>query len=327
MIAIPAIRIQRIVLIIAVLIFSIKIFAWSVTKSNAILTDALESIVNIVAGAFSLYSLYLSSKPKDKDHPYGHGKIEFISASIEGILIAIAGLTMIIKSLIDLGNPYKVLQIDLGLILISISALLNYVLGSWMIAEGKKGNTYPLIAGGKHLQIDAYTSVGLLIGLFLIQVTGYYNLDAYIAIVLGLLIVVSGSKIIRSSIGGIMDETDIALMSTILEILRKNRKDVWIDLHNVRAIRYGNKYHVDAHITLPWYYSLQAAHDEIQVIEKLIEENLRTPTEVFLHMDPCIDESCSICPLDLCEVRKKIFVKRQVWTLDNIMMNRKHQLD
>ncbi|MBC7451460.1 MAG: cation transporter [Cytophagales bacterium] len=327
MFSISPLRIQTIIVAIAVLIFSIKISAWYMTQSNAILTDALESIVNIVAGTFSLYSLYLSGKPKDKDHPYGHGKIEFIAATVEGTLIAVAGLGMILKCIIDLEKPYEVTRLDFGLVLICISAVLNYGLGWWMISQGTNQKSIPLTAGGKHLQIDAYTSIGLIAGLVLIRITGYNALDAVIAIVLGILILFSGFKIVRSSVGGIMDETDPSLMNTILEILRTNRKDNWIDLHNLRAIRYGNKYHIDAHITLPWYYTLQQAHGSIQLIETIIETNLNTSTEVFFHMDPCIERSCNICPLKECNVRLHPFIQRKEWTLDNIMMNQKHHLE
>lgn len=327
MFVLPPVRIQAIILGIAVLIFSIKISAWYLTQSNAILTDALESIVNIVAGAFSLYSLYLSSKPKDKDHPYGHGKIEFIAATVEGTMIAVAGLGMIVKCIFELGTPYQVMKLDAGLTLICLSAVLNYGLGWWMSVQGKHQKSTLLSAGGKHLQIDAYTSLGLIGGLFLIRITGYDALDAIIAIALGILILFSGFKIVRSSVGGIMDETDLPLIHSILKILRDNRKNNWIDLHNLRAIRYGNKYHIDAHITLPWYYTLQQAHASIQEIETLIQKNLNAPTELFLHMDPCIKASCNICPLTECNARLLPFIKRQEWTSDNIMMNEKHHLE
>src|SRR4051812_7956649 len=167
------IRIQQIVVALAVVLFAIKLAAYFLTYSVAILTDALESIVNVVAGFFGLFSLYLSAKPKDQDHPYGHGKIEFISAAVEGTLISIAGLIIITESVSNLFHPHQISQLDWGIALIAITAVINFVIGSVCIRIGTKNKSIALIAGGKHLQTDTYSTIGIIIGLGLIYFTQF----------------------------------------------------------------------------------------------------------------------------------------------------------
>ena len=162
------IRLQKIVVTIAVLLLMVKFAAYIITHSNAVLTDALESIVNVVAGSFGLYSLILASKPKDESHPYGHGKIEFISASIEGSMILIAGLIIIGKSTFNLFFPQTIQNIESGILLVSIAGTINFFMGWVMERRGKKSNSLTMIAGGKHLQSDGWSTAGLLVGLTLL---------------------------------------------------------------------------------------------------------------------------------------------------------------
>ncbi|MGY0037296.1 cation diffusion facilitator family transporter [Pedobacter sp. NJ-S-72] len=183
-----------------------KFGAYFITHSNAILTDAAESIVNVLATSFAFYSIYLATLPKDENHPYGHGKVEFFSAFVEGVLIAIAGLIIIVKSSYDLVVSREIHQLLDGAIIIGITGVINMLVGYYLINTGKKYNSLTLEADGKHLLTDAVTSAGLVVGILLIKVTEIYWLDSVISILLGLYIVYSGYKLTRKSVGGLMDE-------------------------------------------------------------------------------------------------------------------------
>ena len=170
-------RIQKWIVFTAFILFLIKIVAYFLTHSVAILTDALESTVNVIAGFIGWYSLYVSAKPRDVDHPYGHGRAEFISAAVEGTLIAITGFIIIYESVDHFLHPQPLKQLDYGMILIGITALINFVVGYRSVQKGKKNNSLALIASGKHLQSDTYTTVGIVVGLALIYFTGKTWID------------------------------------------------------------------------------------------------------------------------------------------------------
>lgn len=303
-----------------------KFSAYLLTHSNTILTDALESIINIVAGAFGLYSLYLSSKPKDFDHPYGHGKIEFISAGFEGILIALTGVLIIIKSLFAFFTTRPLEHLDIGLLIICGSGLINYMLGFFLVKEGKQHRSLVLTSDGEHLKSDAYSSFGILAGIVLIMITGLSFLDNFTAILFALFIIYTGVKLIRKSVRGIMDEVDTEIIQSIVLLLKTNRKNEWIDVHNLRVIQYGNKLHVDCHVTLPWYFTLEKAHREIEEIAALINAKHSSQVEFFIHQDPCITASCKICSIKNCTKRKEPFLAITDWTVANVLPNKKHGL-
>ena len=318
--------IQIIAILTGILLMGLKVFAWYLTGSNAIMTDALESTVNIVAGGFALYSLILSSKPKDKDHPYGHGKIEFLSAGFEASLITLAGLSIIIKSVYNLFHPQHIEQLDIGLLLVALSGLVNYGLGVLLEKRGHIANSLTLIASGQHLKADAWTSLGLIIGLGLILTTGLLFLDNIIAILFALFIIYTGYKLLRTSIAGIMDEADPELIQDIVDNLNLKRKNNWIDVHNFRVIKYGTTLHIDCHLTLPWYYDTRKAHDEVDRFEHTINEICKEPVELFIHVDPCIPTSCKLCQISHCLQRQNPVETKIIWTLDNIIENQKHGL-
>jgi len=320
------VSIQRWVFLIALILFAIKLTAYYLTRSVAVLTDALESIVNVIAGAIGLYSLYLAAKPKDQNHPYGHGKAEFLSAAIEGTLIVIAGFIIIYESVLNLVSPKPLQQLDKGIILISFTALVNYIVGFISTRKGKINNSLALIASGQHLKTDAYSTVALIIGLVLILLTGYVWLDGTVAILFAVFIIYTGYRIMRSSIAGIMDEADKELLTKMVRILNSKRRDNWIDLHNLRVIKYGGQLHVDCHLTVPWYLNVLEAHHEVDILRELIRKEFGTTLELFVHTDPCLDFSCSICTRHDCQVRQRPFEEKFAWTLENIISDKKHQL-
>jgi cation diffusion facilitator family transporter len=311
--------------LLSVLLFLTKIIAYYFTHSLAILSDALESIVNVIAGFIGLYSLYVAAKPKDLEHPYGHGKAEFVSAAVEGGLIVAAGIIIIYETIANILRNEPVHQLDTGLWLIGATALLNFVAGTICLRLGKKNNSLALQASGKHLQVDTYSTLAIIAGLIIILFTKLYWLDKLIALVMSILIIYNGYKIIRSSLAGIMDEADMELLKKFIEVLNKNRSENWVDLHNLRVIKYGNLLHVDCHLTVPWYLNIHEAHREIDRLSVLIKQEFGDMIELFVHTDGCLPFSCRICNKE-CDQRKHNFEQKLEWTLTNIISDKKHQL-
>jgi cation diffusion facilitator family transporter len=319
-------RLQKIVVAVAVVLFVIKIAAWWLTGSVAILTDALESTVNVVAGFISLYSLFVAAKPKDAEHPYGHGKAEFVSAAVEGTLISIAGLVIIYEAIDNLINPHELKKLDYGIILVAVTALINFGTGWYCVQTGKRNNSLALIASGKHLQSDTWSTLGIIAGLALIYFTRLVWLDSAVAIIFGFLIIFTGYKIIRSSLAGIMDEADKELLEKMVKICNENRRTNWVDLHNLRIIKFGSVLHVNCHLTVPWYLNINEAHAEIDALSALVKKEFGETMEFFVHSDGCLDFSCRICSKENCNERKHPFEKRIDWTVENISSDKKHKI-
>lgn len=319
-------RVQVWITSLSVVLFLSKIIAYQLTHSLAILTDALESIVNVMAGGIGLYSLYIAAKPRDMDHPYGHGKAEFVSAAIEGGLIVAAGIMIIYETVLNFVQESPLQKLDTGLYLIGITGLINYLAGTICFRIGKKNNSLALQASGKHLQVDTYSTLGIIAGLIVIMVTGLNWLDKVIALVMSVVVIYNGYRIIRSSLAGIMDEADMELLNQFLKVLNENRRTNWVDLHNLRIIKYGALLHFDCHLTVPWYLNVHEAHLEIDQLEDLIKQEFGDAIELFVHTDGCMPFSCTICTKTDCQVRQQPLKDKLIWTMQNIISNEKHQL-
>ena len=270
---------QKVVTITAVILFFVKISAWYLTGSVAVLTDALESIINILSGFVGLYSLYLSARPRDYNHPYGHGKVEFVSAAIEGVLVISAGLIIIYEATLNLNQPHLIKRLDFGIFLVAASAVINFIVGFIAVQKGRKNNSLPLIASGRHLQSDTYSTIGIILGLVLIAATGYFWLDSVVALVFAAIIIFTGIKILRSSLAGIMDEADDKLLSEVVSYLNSMRQENWVDLHNLRIIKYGSILHLDCHLTVPWFLNVNEAHKEVEVLSMLLRSKYGSSVE------------------------------------------------
>ncbi len=317
-------RVQQWVAFLSVLILVIKFVAYYSTHSVAILTDALESIVNVTAGFIGLYSLYVAAKPRDTDHPYGHGKAEFLSAAVEGTLIAAAGAIILYKAIQNLITPVQLHQLDTGIWLVAVSAVANFIIGYFCLRIGKKNQSIALVASGRHLQSDTLSTIGIIAGLILLYFTGLSWIDSVVAIIFGVLIMITGYRILRKSIAGIMDEADSDLLGRLVTLLNNNRQVNWIDLHNLRVIKYGSVLHLDCHLTVPWYLNVHEAHREIDDLANLVRKEFGESLELFVHNDGCLPFSCRICKKADCRERLNNFEQEITWTLDNISTNKKH---
>ena len=320
------VRTQKYIAILSVVLFLAKMLAWRLTHSVTVLTDALESIVNMIAGFLGLFSITLANMPRDTNHPYGHGKAEFLSSAVEGTLIVIAGVLVIYEAVQHLIVPHKLEKLDVGLLIVVASGGVNFLAGKYAEAKGKKSNSMILMSAGKHLQTDAYSTIAIVIGLSLLLLTHgrWVWLDSVVALCFAMIIMVTGYKVLRKSISGIMDETDLPLLKSVIKVIQDNRHPQWVDLHNLRVIQYGSLMHVDAHMTLPWYFKVVDADREIHALETLIKSHFNNQVELFIHIDGCMPYQCELCALPDCPERQHPFQQHLEWTIDNLWANEKH---
>ena len=316
---------QKLVTFVGILLFIVKLIAWRITNSNAIFSDTMESIVNIIAAFMGLYSLHLCNKPRDTDHPYGHGKVEFVTSGIEGMLIALAGVLILIEAISSLIKGIELDKLDWGIALFGSTGIVNYAMGYISYQKGKKENSLVLMSAGKHLQSDTFATTAIVLSLVLVHFTGWLWLDPLIAIGFGSYIIVIGSRIVRKALSGIMDERDEALFAELVAILQANRKKEWIDIHNMRIQQFGAHLHIDAHITLPYYYPLKEAHTEMEKVIHLLAEKVDRTIEFNFHLDYCKPFSCELCAID-CKFRQKPFVRTVQWDVKNIAGVVKHKV-
>jgi len=319
-------KVQYFVTALTIVVFLLKVVTYILTHSLSVLSDSLESVVNIVATIVGSYSLFVASKPKDKDHPYGHGKAEFVSAAFQGTLIIGIGCLIIYKAIDSFIHPVSLQNLNNGIWLVVIIAIINLVTALVLNRIGKKNKSLAILASGKLFQIDFFTTAAIAIGFILLLVTGYQKIDTLIALFLGIYVIFDGYKIVRQSLAGIMDEADMVLLKEVITEINLSRNAKWIDLHNLRVIRYGSLLHIDCHLTVPWYYNVNEAHEAVDDFAVLIQNKFCDSVEFFVHTDPCMPFSCPICTIENCEQRIAPFEKKLNWNIENVLSNSKHQL-
>lgn len=300
-------RVQGWIVCISSLILIGKFAAYWLTHSVGVLTDAMESIVNVVAGMVSLFSLRWSAQPKDKDHPFGHGKMEQISASIEGILITFAGGLIVYEGVRHLFVPATIEKLDVGIYIVAVSGLLNYLMGWYSVRIGKKYNSMALIAGGRHLQSDTYSTIGLVAGLLVLYFTEIAWIDSLLAFLFGGIIIATGVSILRKTIANLLDKADEALLTELAALLNEHRSASWIDVHNTKVIKYGNCLYMDCDLTLPWFYTIEEGHREASRLKQVLESRYPDRIQLSIHLDPCTvfdHPRCAACTYQECASRK-----------------------
>jgi cation diffusion facilitator family transporter len=306
-------------------LMALKFYTYRMTDSSAILSDALESIINVVASAFAMGSILFSAMPPDEDHPYGHGKIEYFSAGFEGALIILAAIGIFKTGVDHLIHPRHLPNLGEGLLLLMGAAVVNLTLGIVLIRTGRKTGSMALTADGKHILTDVYTSAGVVIALFLVYLTGWYWLDGTVACLVGLNILVTGAKLIRESFAGLMDTSDPELLDEITALVQAHKKTHWIDIHQLRAHRSGNHVHIDFHMVLPRDFSLATAHAEVKEIEKALESHFKGDASVLIHADPCEAPDCPVCSRTGCQNRGDEYDENASWTRELLIRSQKKQ--
>lgn len=314
------------VILLSFLIMLLKFTAWHFSGSQAILSDALESFINIATSVFTLYSLLYASRLKDNDHPYGHGKIEYLAVGFEGALIFGAGIYIIYCAVLHIIHPAPLQQVDVGIVLTAVAAAAMWWIGRFLRKKGQQLKSMPLAADGAHFHADAITSFGLLLGLLLYRLTEWLWIDPLLAISLAIYIMVSGYKLLKASIDHLLDKADLDAIRKITGTLQQRRHPAWIDVHNLRLQKFGHYLHVDCHLTMPFYYTLEEVHHQIKMLESELNSDFHNHVELFVHTDPCMQQPCNICSVADCAYRKRDFRRTIEWTPDILMENKKHRL-
>jgi cation diffusion facilitator family transporter len=309
----------KLIFVIGIVILAIKFLAWFITGSSAIYSDALESIVNVITAVTAWIAIRISSLPADKDHPYGHGKVEYFSAAFEGILIILAGLFIVYEATYAFIDGIVVQEISSGLLLILTTAFMNGLLGMYLIRTGKQIRSDTLIASGHHVYSDSITSFGVFVGLICVKLTGILWIDPVIALFVALHIIYQGSKLLRNSLMRLMDSADEDALSLISTCLRKNRRDEWIAPHRLRAWRSGSQLFIDFHLIMPWYFSLRETHAAEHDIKNRFSETMNEHVELIIHTEPCFPEACRYCRMKKCSYRSEVQEVDSIWSKDILM--------
>lgn len=295
-------------------LMGLKFLGYWVTGSAAILSDALESIINVVASGFGLWSVVFSARPADESHPYGHGKIEFFSAGFEGALIMAASVGIFYEGLKQFLDPQQLPNLGEGLLFLILAGLGNLILGTILLRVGKRTKSMVLEADGKHLLTDVFTSGAVLVGLALVYFTGWFRFDGIIACIAGVNIVFWGVNLVRQALAGLLNTSDPELLDEICDLLVLQRKDSWVGVHRLRAWKSGSKVHVDFHLVLQRELSLEAAHREVKELEQMFSDHFGGMSEVLVHLDPCSDPECPVCNYDPCKVRQGMKIGPEKWS-------------
>jgi cation diffusion facilitator family transporter len=303
-------------LVVGTALLGVKYFAYWLTGSNAILSDAMESIVNVVAAAFALGGITFAGRPADRNHPYGHGKIEFFTAAFEGGLIAFAAVMIIYKAAESLWFGVQIGQLDLGLALTAGAGVVNLALGLYLIGVGQRHRSLALVADGRHVVSDFWTSVGVVVGLFVVKLTGLLWLDPVIAMIVGANLAWTGCRLVRHAGGGLLDEEDRDLLKELLKAMNAAVVPGIIRVHGLRAQRFGASTHVDAHLVVPEFWSVQRAHDTADAFERKVIATGDVEGEIAFHLDPCRRAYCRQCDLSDCPIRVEPFEAKPRLTVD-----------
>jgi cation diffusion facilitator family transporter len=278
--------------------FGLKVAGWLFTGSDAVFSDALESIVNIVASIGAYLALKYAERPPDEEHPYGHGPIEFVSALFEGVLVAVAGavvLTHCAESIYRGREPIR--ELDLGLALVGASALLNGFAGIALLRVGRATGSAALEGDGKHLLSDLVTTAAVLAGLVAVRVTGLAWIDTAVAFAVGVLLLVVGARVAHrglSSILGLQDAEDHRRIVDVLERHRAGAEPRICSYASVRHRHQGRIHFVDMHLRVPRTLTVTDAHDIASRIEREVLDAVGEGTATA-HMEPCGDPACPRC--------------------------------
>ena len=282
---------MRLSLAVGFFMLASKTFAYWLTGSAAILSDAAESVVHVVAVSFAAYSLRLSVKPADRSHLYGHDKISFFSAGFEGAMIMIAAFYIIYVSIEKWISGLKLEHLGAGTGLTLLAAMINGGLGFYLVTIGKKNHSLILEANGKHVLTDCWTSLGVVVGLFLAMITGWLVLDPIIAILVALNILWTGSQLIRQSIGGLMDEVDPVTEAKLKSLLDPMTQAQGIEYHGLRHRNTGSRLWIELHLLFSKGILLENAHAIATRIEDRLKDNFPSRTEVITHLETLEDHA------------------------------------
>jgi cation diffusion facilitator family transporter len=299
-------RVAILSIVMGILILGLKYYAFLVSGSTALKSDAIESVVNVVAAVFALGAVLFADKPADRDHPYGHGKIEHFSAAFEGGLISLAAVLIAWEAVDALWQGPVLKDVGRGLVLNLIAGSMNGLLGLFLIMMGKKLHSLAIKADGHHVLSDFWTTIGIGIGLLLVTLTGIRWLDPIMALGVAVLLAFTGFKMVRSSSQALLDMEDPAVVQQLVDVINRTRPVDIITIHELRTLRSGRYTHVDIHMVVPEFYALSKAHDLAETFEKLLLAESGLEGELHTHIDPCQQAWCRQCGVADCPIRQEI---------------------
>ncbi len=302
----------------SILILALKFFAYWKTSSTAILSDAMESIINVLAAGVTLLLMKHVVAPADENHPYGHGKLEYFSAAFEGGLIAFAGLAIAREAIQALWRGTPLHNLEEGIVYALIAALANLALGFYILSVGKKERSDALLASGRHILSDVWSTAGTLIGLLLVRITGLGWFDPIAALIIAANLSYSGYSIFRRSTAALIDETDPETLEELAKTFNANRRPEIIDIHLTKVVRSGRYHHVDSHLVIPEYWTVADAHPFVRRYELDVIKAYAGDGEINFHIDPCYRDFCANCQVDPCPVRQKPFVELKPFTAESL---------
>ncbi len=273
----------------AVATISLKLFAYFLTGSVGLFSDALESVVNLIAAIVALFMITLAEKPADEEHAFGHNKAEYFSSAIEGGLIVLAAFSIIWSAIPRIIHPQPLENVGIGLLVSLGASLINLAVGMILIKNGRKHNSITLEADGKHLMTDVYTSAGVIIGIGIVKLTGWLVLDGVVAIGVALNIVWTGYQLMRRSALGLLDsslpEPEISIIIKSLDQFKGQD----LEYHSLMTRQAGQRKFISLHVLMPGQMTIQEGHDLVEKIEKNIRDLFNSPVTVFTHLEPVED--------------------------------------
>lgn len=274
----------------AILTMGLKSLAYGLTGSVGLLSDAIESGVNLAGGIMALAMLTVAARPADEDHPYGHGKAEYFSSGVEGTLIFIAAISIAVTAVERLINPKPLEQMGLGLGVSVLASLVNWAVARLLLKVARKRNSITLEANAYHLLTDVWTSVAVVAGIGLVAITGWNRLDPLMAILVAANIVWTGTRIVRRSIGGLMDKALPADEQAILQTIINRYVKAEVKCHQVATRQAGSRRFVSLHVLVPGAWTVQRGHELLNRLEKDIVQALPS-TVVSSHLESLEDPS------------------------------------
>lgn len=305
-----------IVILFGFIILLLKLYAYYISSSMALKSDALESLVNILSGMFAMYSIFYSRRPADKNHPYGHGKMEFFSAIFEGALIVLASILIVYESIEKMIIGFTLKELTIALMVNFFAGSLNGTLGFLLIRIGKKKNSYALKADGHHLLSDFYTTLGILFGLILVKLTGILWIDPLVSALFGMYLLYIGMSIIIKDMNPLLDKENPKILQKIVDSINSLNEERIISVHGARIIQSGNFYYVDIHFVLPEFFTIEEMNLFIHYYEIQVLKKAGLRGEFHSHVDPCKRIYCNSCQLKNCPIRVMSFQEKKPLTYD-----------
>ncbi len=313
-----AVRAGVISLVASVVILALKAAAYLYTGSMALLADAAESIVNVMAASLVTYSVVVARRPPDADHPYGHGKAETLSAMIEGGMIFVAALLIAIEAVRRIVTGPELEHIGIGIAISAGAGVGNLALGWFLLGVARREHSQALRADGIHVLTDTVTTAAGIAALAAVHVTGYVVLDPIVALLVAGNILWAGGRVVRHSLTGLLDEADFSLLVRLAERIESVRRPEWCDIHQLRSRASGNLHHVDLHLVVPRYFTLDDAHRSADLLEEELGRAFEAEAEFIVHLDPCRPSHCSGCAMAGCALRFEALEKPVEFSADHL---------